>query len=77
MIGNMSFFIFSAEVDIVFVDLADTCICDDVDFLVVKFLLGVVTNLLVVRVEDVGSRLDNMDRNFFSQNCGELGDQIR
>jgi len=77
MIGNMSFFIFSAEVDVVFVDFADTCICDDVDFLVVKFLLGVVTNLLVVCVEDVRSRLDNMDRNFFSQNCGELGDQIR
>ena len=64
--------IFGGVPDSVFFDFADAGVGDDIDFVVAEFAFCVVTYLLVIRVENVTLRLDDMDGDLVSQQRRKL-----
>ena len=64
--------VFGGVVDSVFGDFADAGVGDDIDFVVAEFTFCVVTYLLVICVENVRLRLDDMDGDLFFQQRRKL-----
>lgn len=64
--------VFGGVPDAVFGDFGDAGVGDDVDFVVAEFTFCVVADFLVVCVEDVGLRLDNVHGDLVSQYCWKL-----
>lgn len=65
--GYFSIWALQSVVDFVFFDFGDSSVGDDVYFIVAEFLFRVFADFFIVCVQDMGLRLNDMDRYLISQ----------